>query len=320
MLSRRHLLRAVAVSVAAAFVPAVRANSPVRLIVPFPPGGGGDTIARSLVDTFKRLLSRDVWVDNRPGAGGSLGTNAVVQAKDATIGYVTNGILCVNQHLYPLRFNPLADLKPVGQISRIGLVVTINPKVLPGVTDLKSLIAYAKAHPGKVNFASSGNGTTSHLAGKCLERAADISLVHIPYRGGAAAMLDVLSGRIGLMIDVAPNALPHVQSGRLKALAVTTEARLAQAPNIPTAAELGLPELTLYAWDGFVAPVGTTDAQIETLNRALQATLRDPEVRKKLIDKGAEPRPCDAAAFAEFIRNEAVKWKTLVDSIDSIRH
>lgn len=318
MLTRRRLLNAAALAVAAAIVPAAAARTSVRLVVPFPPGGGGDTIARSLVDTFKRLLTRDVWVDNRPGAGGSLGTNAVVQAKDATIGYVTNGIMCVNQHLYPLRFNPLADLKPVGQISRIGLIVAINPKALPEVKDLKSLIAYAKAHPGKLNFASSGKGTTSHLAGKCLERTAGLSLVHIPYRGGAAAMLDLLSGRIPLMIDVAPNVLPYVQSGRLVALAVTTDARLEQLPDVPTAAELGLPDLTLYAWDGFVAPRGTTDEQIEKLSQALATTLADPEVRRKLIEKGAEPRPSSARDFADFIRDEAIKWKTLVESIDTI--
>ena len=288
-----------------------------RIIVPFPPGGGGDTLARSVVDKFEEALGTSVVVDNRPGAGGSVGTSQLVRSRPdgRTIGYVTNGILCVNEHLYPMTFSPEKDLVPVAGLSRIGLVVALNPNVIKGVTDLKSLIAYAKAHPGEVDFASAGNGTTSHLAGLLFEKAAGVKLTHIPHKGGAPAMMNVLGGHIPLMIDVSPNVLKHLDSGKIVALGTTGRERLAAAPSIPTMSEQGYPGMVISAWDGFVVPKGTPAEKVDQLNRAFVKALKDPVVVERLHVKAAEAMPMSSDEFAAFISGERPRWKALAESV-----
>lgn len=202
-------------------------------------------------------------------------------------------------------------------ISEIGLVGVLNPNAIAGVTDLKSLVAWAKAHPKEVNFASSGIGTTSHLAGLLFARRAGLELTHVPYRGGAAAMLDVLSGRIPFMIDVAPNALQHVRSGKLTALGAASKQRLAIAPDIPTFAEAGVADVELSAWDGIVLPKGAPDELVNRVSAALARALRRPEVVASLSKKGAEPRPGTSADFIRFIESETPKWAELVAAIQA---
>ncbi|WP_297608922.1 tripartite tricarboxylate transporter substrate binding protein [uncultured Sutterella sp.] len=290
------------------------------LVVPFPAGGGGDVLARSVAGALAEELGTKIWVDNRPGAGGTIGARHLSRARadGSMLGYVTNGILCVNPLLYPnVPFNPREELRPAGMISEIGLVGVLNPNAIAGVTDLKSLVAWAKAHPKEVNFASSGIGTTSHLAGLLFARRAGLELTHVPYRGGAAAMLDVLSGRIPFMIDVAPNALQHVRSGKLTALGAASKQRLAIAPDIPTFAEAGVADVELSAWDGIVLPKGAPDELVSRVSAALARALKRPEVVASLSKKGAEPRPGTSADFIRFIESETPKWAELVAAIQA---
>ena len=277
-------------------------------------------LARSVAGALAEELGTKIWVDNRPGAGGTIGARHLSRARadGSMLGYVTNGILCVNPLLYPnVPFNPREELRPAGMISEIGLVGVLNPNAIAGVTDLKSLVAWAKAHPKEVNFASSGIGTTSHLAGLLFARRAGLELTHVPYRGGAAAMLDVLSGRIPFMIDVAPNALQHVRSGKLTALGAASKQRLAIAPDIPTFAEAGVADVELSAWDGIVLPKGAPDELVNRVSAALARALRRPEVVASLSKKGAEPRPGTSADFIRFIESETPKWAELVAAIQA---
>ena len=290
------------------------------LVVPFPAGGGGDVLARSVAGALAEELGTKIWVDNRPGAGGTIGARHLSRARadGSMLGYVTNGILCVNPLLYPnVPFNPREELRPVGMISEIGLVGVLNPNAIKGVTDLKSLVAWAKEHPKEVNFASSGIGTTSHLAGLLFARRAGLELTHVPYRGGAAAMLDVLSGRIPFMIDVAPNALQHVRSGKLTALGSASRKRLEIAPDIPTFAEAGVAGVELSAWDGIVLPKGASDELVNRVSAALARALKRSEVVASLSKKGAEPRPGTSADFIRFIESETPKWAELVEAVQA---
>lgn len=231
----------------------------MTMVVPFPPGGGGDILARTVSLPFSETLHEKVVIFNRPGAGGNIGTSQVVKARPdgTTVGYVTNGIMCVNSHLYDRQaFDPLKDLEPVAGLTSIGLVLAVSPKALPDVRSAADLVKLAISRPGEIAFASAGPGTTSHLAGILFEREAGLDLNHIPHAGGAAAVKEVLAGRVPFLIDVMPNLLPHLKAGTLRALAVTTPSRSALLPEVPTMAEAGLPGVTLYAWDGIAAPKG----------------------------------------------------------------
>lgn len=196
----------------------------MTMVVPFPPGGGGDILARTVSLPFSETLHEKVVIFNRPGAGGNIGTSQVVKARPdgTTVGYVTNGIMCVNSHLYDRQaFDPLKDLEPVAGLTSIGLVLAVSPKALPDVRSAADLVKLAISRPGEIAFASAGPGTTSHLAGILFEREAGLDLNHIPHAGGAAAVKEVLSGRVPFLIDVMPNLLPHLKAGTLRALAVT---------------------------------------------------------------------------------------------------
>lgn len=295
----------------------------VSLVVPFPPGGGGDNLARAALDLFAEKYGEPIWVLNRPGAGGNIGTAAAAAAKPdgKTLAYVTNGIMCVNKKLYKnVPFDPMTDLVPVGQLSKIGLIMVLNPRTIEGVTDLPSLIKYAKEHPETVNFASSGVGTTSHLAGEYLAKRAGIKLTHIPHSGGAAALVEVMGGRIPFMIDVSSNVLPHVKSGALKALAVTTPERLSAAPEIPTMKEAGLDNYELYAWDGFALPKGVDKETVKVFSDAFHALAKDDQARRRLQNLGVEPVFSDSETFSRFIHEEQPKWDALVSQIPSARN
>lgn len=241
----------------------------MTIVVPFPPGGG-DILARTVSLPFSEALREKVVIFNRPGAGGNIGTGQVVKSQPdgTTIGYVTNGILCVNPHLYDQQsFDPLKDLTPVAGLTSIGLVLAVSPKALPDVHTAADLVKHAQSRPGETAFASADPGTTSHLAGILLESEAKLDLNHIPHSGGAAAVKEVLAGRVPFLIDVMPNLLPHLKAGTLRALAVTKPSRSALLPDVPTMAEAGLPGVTLYAWDDIAAPNGLSDADAERSRR-----------------------------------------------------
>ena len=301
---------------------ALASTTPLTVVVPFPPGGGGDTLARAAIDPVAKVLGEKVVVVNRPGAGGNIGTSQVVRAPadGRTFGYVTNGIYCVNPHLYGTKtFDPMKDLMPVGQLSVISLVMVLNPKAIAGVTDFASLLEKARMAPGSVPFASAGVGTTSHMAGALLSERTGIDFQHIPHAGGAAAITEVLAGRIPFMIDVMPNVMPHIQAGTLKALAVTTPERSPLLPDVPVFAELGVKDCTLFAWDGFVAPKGTSAADIDRFSKALNKALAESDVAQRFKKRGAITVQDTPTEFAAFVKDEAPRWEALVKTVRSTK-
>lgn len=288
---------------------------PIRLVVPFPAGGGADAIARTVAPKLSQVLGQSVVIDNKAGAGGNIGAEFVARAPadGYTLLYGTNGTHAINQTLYGnLRFDPVGDFAPVSRLTEIAPMLVVNP-ALP-VKNVAELVAYARANPGKINYASAGNGTTSHLAGEMFKTLAGVDIVHIPYRGGGAAMMDVIAGRAPVMIDVMPNALPQVQGGKVRGLAVATAHRAASAPEFPTIAEAGLPGFELAAWDGILAPAGTPQPVIARLNAAIREALADPQVAASLAARGAQPVPGSPAEFARHIQTESTKWAGLVKS------
>jgi tripartite-type tricarboxylate transporter receptor subunit TctC len=226
--------------------------------------------------------------------------------------YGTNGTHGINRALYrTLAFDPVKDFAPVSRMTEIAALLVVNPSF--PVSSVRELIAYAKANPGKVNYASAGNGTTSHLATELLKTMAGIELTHVPYRGGALAMTDVLGGQVQMMIDVMPNAQPLASSGKLRGIAVTTQARVPGASSYPTFAESGVPGFDVAAWDGILAPAGTPPAIIDKLNAAIRTALADPDVREALTARGARPVPTTPAEFARHIESELQKWARVVE-------
>ena len=304
---------AVAAAIFAPVAGAAYPDKPIRLVVPFPAGGGADTLARLIMPRVGQILGTTIVIDNRPGAGGNVGAEIVAHAAPDgyTLLYGTNGTHAINASLYQsLRFDPVADFAPVSRMTLISALLFVNPE-LP-VTSVASLIQYAKAHPHQINFASAGNGTTSHLAGELFRTMAGIDIVHVPYRGGAAAATDVVSGQVQMMIDVMPNALPLAKGGRVRGLAVTTARRFPGAQDYPTIAESGLPGFEVAAWDGILAPAGTPPAIINRLNAAIAQALDDPQVRESLLTHGAVPVAGSPEAFARHIAAESRKWANVV--------
>lgn len=315
-MDRRRLLQLAGAFLAAGSAPGAlfAQTTQMTMVVPFPPGGGGDILARTVSLPFSEALRENVVIFNRPGAGGNIGTGQVVKSQPdgTTIGYVTNGIMCVNPYLYDRQsFDPFKDLTPVAGLTSIGLVLAVSPKALPDVHTAADLVKHAQARPGETAFASAGPGTTSHLAGILLESEAKLDLNHIPHAGGAAAVKEVLAGRVPFLIDVMPNLLPHLKAGTLRALAVTTPSRSALLPEVPTMAEAGLPGVTLYAWDGIAAPKGLSDADADRFAKAARAALNDKAVHDRLLRMGAEPQFRGPADFRQFIEAEAAKWRPL---------
>jgi tripartite-type tricarboxylate transporter receptor subunit TctC len=306
----------VATMLAVSFVPAALAqypDQPIRLIVPFPAGGGADNLARAIMPRVSQVLGQPIVIDNRPGAGGNVGAELVAHAAPDgyTLLYGTNGTHAINRALYAsLGFDPVRDFAPVSRMTQIAAMLIVNP-ALP-VQTVGELIQYAKANPGKVNFASAGNGTTSHLAGVLLAQTAGIDIVHVPYRGGAAAATDLVGGQVQMMIDVMPNAYPLAKGGRVRGIAVTTQKRWPAAPELPTFSESGLPGFEVTAWDGILAPAGTPTAVIDRLNAAIRQALDDPELRETLLSRGAQPVAGSPADFARHIRSESEKWAQVV--------
>jgi tripartite-type tricarboxylate transporter receptor subunit TctC len=288
-------------------------DRPIRLVVPFPAGGGADALARTIMPRVGQSLGTSIFIDNRPGAGGNVGAEIVARAAPDgyTLLYGTNGTHAINQSLYGhLRFDPVRDFVPISRMTLIAALLVVNPDF--PVHSVAELIREAKANPGKYNFASAGNGTTSHLAGELFRTMAGIDIVHVPYRGGAAAVTDVVGGQVPMMIDVMPNVLPMTRSGKLRALAVSTARRSAAAPEYPTIAESGLSGFEVSAWDGVLAPAGTPPAIVGRLNAAIREALADPQLRDALIARGAQPVAGTSEEFARHIAAETEKWANVV--------
>jgi tripartite-type tricarboxylate transporter receptor subunit TctC len=315
--SRRRLLGGVALAAAVAtplgaFAQAYPAK-PITIVVPFAAGGTTDILARVIGQALTKELGQTVIVDNRAGAGGNIG--AQFAAKSPADGYTlfmgTVGTHAINQSLYKkLPFDPIKDFAPLTRVAMVPNLLVANPA--KPYKNVKELIAYAKANPGKVNFGSSGSGSSIHLSGELFKALAKVDMVHVPYKGSAPAVTDLLGGQIDVMFDNMPSAIQHVRNGRLRPLAVTTARRSPELPDVPTVAEAGVPGYEATSWFGMFAPAATPAPVVARLNAALAKVLADPEVKKKLAEQGAEPYSEKPEQFAEFIRQETAKWSKVV--------
>jgi tripartite-type tricarboxylate transporter receptor subunit TctC len=313
MLSRRTTLAALATTFAnrvfAQRSPADYPHKPIKVIVPFPAGGGGDALARLMLSRLSQELGQSIVFENIGGAGGNVGvsTGSRAPADGYTLIYGTNGTHAINQTLYKNPgFDALKDFEPISRLSRIAALLVVRPGLQ--VNSMLELLSLLKKNPGKFTFASAGNGTTSHLAGEMLKSQAAVSAVHIPYRGGGAAITDVLADRIDFMIDVMPNTAPMVRAGRLKGLAVSTLQRVNSMPDIPTIAESGVPGFDVSAWDALFAPLSTPSAIVEKIGQAVSKVLSDETLKQQLSSRGAEASPTQPAALRAFISSEVDRW------------
>ncbi|MBD8544620.1 tripartite tricarboxylate transporter substrate binding protein [Oxalobacteraceae sp. CFBP 8755] len=285
----------------------------ITIIVPFSAGGTTDILARVLGQFISKDLGQPVIIDNRAGAGGNIGTQLVARA--APDGYTilmgTVGTHAINQSLYPkLAFDPIKDFAPLTRVALVPNLLVANP-AQPFKT-VKELMAYAKANPGKVTFGSSGSGTSIHLSGELFKQMAGVDIQHVAYKGSAPAVNDLLGNHIAIMFDNMPSAISHVKAGKLRPLAVTTAQRSPALPDVPTIAEAGVPGYEATSWFGLLAPAKTPAPVVARLNTSILKALADPDVKKKLLEQGAEPAGETPAQFAAFIASETVKWGKIV--------
>jgi tripartite-type tricarboxylate transporter receptor subunit TctC len=283
------------------------------MIVPFAPGGTTDIIARIIAPRMAEGLGQPVVVENRPGAGGNVGAEQVARA--APDGYTmllgTPGPLATNVSLMKqMPYDPAKDFTAIGQVVSVQSVVVVNAQQ-PFQT-LADLVAYAKRNPGKLTYGSGGAGSSPHLAGELLKAQAGIFMVHLPYRGDALAVNDLLGGQISAMVANIAGVLPHVKSGKLRALAVAGPKRSPLLPEVPTVSESGLPNYSVTGWAGLVAPAGTPAPIVAKLNAELNRVLNSPDVAERIAQQAAEPAPGSAAAFDSFIRSELSRWAEVI--------
>jgi len=303
------------IALPSAHAEAVYPVKPIRLVVAFAPGGSADILARLLAEHMAKGLGKPVIVENKAGASGNIGGDFV--ARSAPDGYTlllaSAGPTVINPSLYSsMPYQPATDLAPVSL-----LVKDYNLMVVPAgipAKNLKEFIVYAKANPGKLSFGSPGTGTPAHLAGELFNQKAGTELLHVPYKGTGPAITDLLAGHITMMIDNMPPLLPHVQSGKLRALAVAGETRAASMLDTPTAKEAGLDDYVVTAWKGLMVPAGTPQPVIERLHEEVRKALASPEVKERLMQLGAEPIGSTPAQFAEQIRNDTLWWSALIKS------
>jgi tripartite-type tricarboxylate transporter receptor subunit TctC len=310
----RGLCAAFAVTAVAAQVPAYP-DKPIRLIVPYPPGGSTDVLARMLGERISSRLGQPVLVENRAGASGNIGASFV--AKSPADGYTiflgTSTALAVNPGLYKtsLPYDPVKDFAPIILATRLPSILVV-PEASPFKT-IKDLNDYLKVGGEKITYASSGNGTPAHLGGELYKKIIGARSVHVPYKGGIPALTDLISGQTDYMIAILPETMPFVKGGKLRALAVTTTARLPGYPQLPTMAESGVPGYELVGWYAFLAPAATPQPVLDKLNLAFNAALKDKDINDKLVDMGFEIAGGPPSALGELMRSETVKWRKVID-------
>jgi len=288
-------------------------TKPIRLVVPFPPGGTTDILARAVAQKLSETWNQQVIVDNRPGAGGNIGSDLV--AKAAPDGYTlvmgTVGTHAINPNLYAkMPYDHVKDFAPVILVAGVPNVLVVNPS-LP-VHSVKELIDYAKANPGKLNFASSGNGTSIHLSGELFKTMAGVQMTHVPYKGSSPALADLMGGQVQLMFDNLPSSLGLIKGGKLRAIAVTSATRAAALPDVPTIAESGLPGFEASSWFGVLAPAATPHEIVAKLNGTIALWLATPEAKEKLLAQGAIAAGGSPEDFARHIDRETAKWAKVV--------
>jgi len=322
MISRRALTSAIGVValLSASYFPmtsACAATGETAIIVPYPPGGPLDVSARALADAVKDKLGTTI-VENRPGAGGNIGMSTAKRrdgdGKTLVMGAVAT--LAINPHLYPtLPYDPKKDFKSVTLVATAPNVVVITPAFAEknNIKNLQDLVAYAKANPGKLNFASGGNGSAGHLAAALLQKRCGIEMTHIPFNGAAQGLLSVLAGQTDLIIDNLASAAGNIRGGKLIALAVTTKARTPLMPEIPTVEESGIPDFDIYTWFGLQVPASTPDDVVQKLHDAFAPALATEEMKKRFEGFGATPAPMTPAEFDKLIADEYAKYDELVE-------
>lgn len=288
-------------------------NRTVKIIVPFAAGGSTDVVARILAEKLAVELKQSFVVDNRAGASGNIGAELV--AKSPADGYTllmgTTGVLSINGHLYKsLSYDPDKDFTPVSYTSLITNILVVNPDV-PART-VPELVRLAKSKPGSLTFASSGSGSSTHLSGELFKSLAGVDILHVPYRGSSQALIDVISGQVTMLFDNAPSAIPFIQQGKLRAVAVTSKRRLPNLPDVPTIEESGVAGYESLSWSGIVAPAATPGPVIAKLNAAIERILKMEEVKQRFAAMGVEPVGGMPEVFARHVRVESDKWGKLI--------
>ena len=286
---------------------------PVRIIVPYPAGSTPDIIGRTLAERLQSSLGQPFVVENRSGAGGNIGAEAVAKAPadGYTLLVAGNGPVAINKHLYKgLSYDPERDLAPISLLASAPQLLVVNPAL--GLADFKAFVAHARRQPGKLSYGSVGSGSASHLTMELLKSDAALALVHVPYRGFPAAVTDMLAGNIDAMFAIIPAVLPHIRAGKMTPLAVTALQRTSRAPDVPSVAELGLPQLESLAWNGFLAPAGTPASVISSLSAATERGMRTSETREALGRLGFDVVASTPAELARWIRVESEKWAQVI--------
>jgi tripartite-type tricarboxylate transporter receptor subunit TctC len=290
-------------------------SHPVKIVVPFPAGGSNDIIARILAQKLSERTGQQFFVENRGGAGGNIGAEAVANASPDgyTLLVTAPPPLTTNIALYKsLPFDPAKAFAPIALLATVPIVLMVHPS-LP-VKNVQELVALAKAKPGTLNFGSSGIGSTNHLAGELLKRMTGIDIVHVPYKGAAPAMNDLIAGHIPMMFDNMPAVLPQVQGGAVRAIAVAGVTRASALPDVPTVAEQGVAGFEAFSWFGLVAPARTAASVLETLQREVEVILKTPDVRKRLAELGAEPGAISGSEFGKFLADDTAKWTKIIQA------
>ena len=289
-------------------------DRPIHIIAPFPPGGLVDVLARALGDEMSRSMGQPVVVENKPGAGGNIGAD--IAAKAAPDGYTllmtSPGIQSINQFLYKsMPFDPDKAFVPISMVADMSMVVVVHPKT--GITTLKQLVDFAHAHPGKLNFGSAGIGTTGHLGLELLMHAGHMKFTHVPYKGAAPSVTDLIAGQIDGVVDNPPTVLAHIKAGSIRALAVAGRERLSVLPDVPTAAEAGLPDWEASSWFGLVAPAGTSKAIVDRLHAEVVKAVKSPRIQQ-LRQRGMRIVGDTPKEFGDLIVAERKKWGEIITS------
>jgi tripartite-type tricarboxylate transporter receptor subunit TctC len=284
---------------------------PIELVVPFVAGGTTDNIARLMAQRFSESWGQTVVVNNRAGGGSTIGTNAVAKAPpDGHTLLVTTIGFAINAGLQKLPYDPIGDFTPIAELASLPLVLVVHASV--PATNLQEFIALAKSKPGGWDYASSGTGTSPHLAAEMFKSMAGIELVHVPFKGNAEAMNSLMGGHVKIYFALVPAVLQHIKTGALRAIAVTTEERLPYLPDVPTIAELGFPGYEISSWQGVFAPAGTPKDVVGKINGELVRMLNVPEIRRRILQEGADPVGSTPDAFATRVKNEITKWTKVI--------
>ena len=310
----RMVLAALLLAAGPAFAQGAYPSKQVRIVVPFPAGGSADTLCRIVGERLGAAWNQPVIIDNRPGAGGNVGAEIAYRAEPDgyTLLCSPPGPLSINHNLYKTLPYDWSKFAPITVLAVVPNVITARLD-LPA-SNVKELVAYAKANPGKVTYASQGNGSTSHLSAQMFATMAGVELVHVPYKGEGPALIDIIAGRVDIFIGNIAAALRFEQAKQVKFLGLASLTRSPVAPDVPTAAEIGLPALLASAWFALVAPPGTPDAIVQKVNADAAAALKLPDVRSRFLEQGAEPQGDTAAATTAFIKAEEARWRDVIRS------